>query len=228
VLPRRATGNGATDRPILAAATGNPRPSNSAQAGLCAGHYWDWAPRVIARCSVSAEDGLAVLRRFWRAPGGGMCARTSGPACVRRAGCRLGRSAGMRPPQRHTREPLPDGTDSNQTVDFPIPASPSTSSARGPRGTESQNHRIKERRHHRDLSHGRSRPLDGRSRRSREQGLRALAPVRPRVCSAGPQPEPMIIGNRCLGAGRCGRQPPGSPCGHHASVTWRACRPCPI
>jgi hypothetical protein len=30
-------------------------------------------------------------------------------------------------------------TDSNQTVDFPIPASPSTSSARGPRGTGSRN-----------------------------------------------------------------------------------------
>ena len=31
-----------------------------------------------------------VLRRFWRAPSGERCVRTSGPACVRTADCRLG------------------------------------------------------------------------------------------------------------------------------------------
>ena len=31
-----------------------------------------------------------MLRRFWRAPSAGRCVRTSGPACVQRADCRLG------------------------------------------------------------------------------------------------------------------------------------------
>jgi hypothetical protein len=47
------------------------------------------------------KAGRAMFRRFWRAPTGGMCGRTSGRACVRSADFRLGRSAGTRPWRRH-------------------------------------------------------------------------------------------------------------------------------
>jgi hypothetical protein len=55
-----------------------------------------------------------------------------------------------------------------------------------------------------------------------------LAPVGLRVCSAGPQPEPVIAGTCAWASAAVGGGPPGSPYGHHATITWRACRPCPM
>jgi hypothetical protein len=118
------------------------RPSRrqcAIEAGLCAGHYRDWAPRVIAGSSVSGEDGarrasaiLARARRRDVRPNiwASLCSQSGLPAWA------LSRHAATAAsyPRASARR-----TDSNQARRLPGPASPSMSSARGPRGTESRN-----------------------------------------------------------------------------------------